>query len=256
MSNSDVSRLSSVDNALLLVRLLVEHRVLRVSEAADLLGVAPSTAHRLLVSLCAQGFAEHDPRGPYQPGPVLLEIGHTVTSGLDLRAACRPALERLAERTDETISLCVLEGHDVRFIDGIDGRQLIRVGDRRGVRLPAHATAGGKAIMAALSDYELERRFGGRGLERRTGQTVSDWHTLLEELTAIRHAGFAMNVREGSRDACAIGAAVLDRVGAPLASINVVMPAVRMPEKQVRTELVNAVMDAAASASKSVRDWR
>lgn len=247
---------SSVDNALQLVRLLVEHRALRVSEVADLLGVAPSTAHRLLGSLSAQGFAEQAARGaPYLPGPVLREIGQAARSGFDLRLALRPALEALAADTGETVSACVLEGHNVRFIDGIESEQVVRVADRVGVLMPAHATAAGKAMMAHLSDYELERRLAGRGLERRTGNTVQSRQQLLDELADVRRAGFAMNVREGTHGVSAVSAAVTDTVGAPVASINVALPSSRMPTKKVRRDLVARVLIAAEQASASVRAW-
>ena len=248
---------TSVDNALQLIRLLVEHRALRVSEAADLLGVAPSTAHRLLSALCQQGFAEQAGRGaPYLPGPVLREVGHGAAAGFDLRLALRPALEWLAEQTGETVSACVLEGHHVRFVDGIESHQIVRVADRVGVLMPAHATAAGKAMMAQLSDYELERRFAGRGLERRTGNTVQGWQELRRELANVRRAGFAMNVREGTHGVSAVGVAVTDTVGAPVASVNVALPSTRMPTKAVRRELVAQVREAADRASRAVRDWR
>ncbi|TNC26925.1 IclR family transcriptional regulator [Amycolatopsis alkalitolerans] len=246
--------LSSVDNALQLVRLLAQHRALRLSEVSDLLGVAPSTAHRLLNSLRAQGFAEQETRnGPYRPGPVLREVG-LASAGMDVRQVVRPALERLSARTGETVSLGVLEGRNIRFVDGIEGTQTVRVGNRTGVLIPAHCTAAGKAIMAVLSEVEFERRFAGRGLERRTPESISAWPELTRELTAIRKAGFAMNVEEGEKGVSAVGAAVCDVVGAPVASINVVLPSTRMPTKRVGRELAGMVLDAVADASAALRE--
>lgn len=248
---------SSVDNALQLIRLLAQHRALRLSEVADLLGVAPSTAHRLLSALRAQGFAEQEVRnGPYRPGPVLHEIGQAAMNRMDVRQVVRPVLEQLWETTGETVSLGVLEGRDIRFVDGIESGRTVRVGNRTGVLMPAHCTAAGKAIMAVLSEVEFERRFAGRGLERRTPATISHWPDLLKELAAIRKAGFAMNVEEGEHGVSAVGAAVRDVTGVPVASINVVLPSSRLPTKRVGRTIARTVLEAAADAATALRDAR
>lgn len=249
-------RASSADSALRLVRLLAARGVLRVSEAAVELGVAPSTAHRLLAVLLSQGFAAQESRnGPYVPGPVLRELGMAVLSPRDLRRAAQPALERLTALTRETVSIGVLEERNVRFIDGIEGNQTVRVGNRIGVLIPAHCTAAGKAMMAALPQVELERRYATRELERRTTHSPGDWTALLRELEGVRRAGFAVNVEEAESGVCAVGAAVLDAAGAPVAAVNVVLPSIRMPAKRVNRDIAKAVMDAAAGVAAAIRTW-
>src|SRR3954464_9636912 len=112
---------TSVDNALWLLQLIGERRALRVAEAADLLGVARSTAHRLLSALRRRGFVMQDrPNGAYRPGPALNEIGLAAISGIDTRRVAGPVLEELQERTQETASLAVLEGSTVRFVDCVE----------------------------------------------------------------------------------------------------------------------------------------
>lgn len=246
--------MSSVDNALHLVRLLAQHRALRLSEVADLLAVAPSTAHRLLSALRAQGFAEQEVRnGPYHPGPVLREVTLAALYRMDVRQVVRPALERLWAATGETVSLGVLEGRDIRFVDGIESRRAVRVGNRTGVLIPAHCTAAGKAIMAVLAEVEFDRRFAGRSLERRTAATISQWPDLVRELAAVRKAGFAMNVEEGESGVSAVGAAVRDATGTPVASINVVLPSSRMPTKRITRDIARSVLEAAADAATALR---
>src|ERR1700710_965863 len=97
--------LTSVDNALLLLQLIGERQALRVAEAADLLGVARSTAHRLLSALRRRGVVMEDrPNGAYRPGPALNEIGLAAISRIDIRRVARPVLEELSELTLETAS--------------------------------------------------------------------------------------------------------------------------------------------------------
>src|SRR5271170_7467241 len=93
--------IESVDKALRLLHLFAETDRIRVSDAAALLGVAPSTAHRILAMLQYHGFAAQDRRThDYLPGPGLTRIGLAAAKQLGLRAQARPVMERLAAEVE------------------------------------------------------------------------------------------------------------------------------------------------------------
>lgn len=245
--------LSSVDNALRLLAVLGERRALRVAEAADALGVARSTAHRLLSSLRAQGFAVQDKaNGTYRPGPVLSEVGLAAIGNIDLREITRPAMEELRDQTQETVSLSVLEGRNVRFIDCVEGTRSVRVGSRTGLVLPAHCTAGGKAQLAALSATECARRYAEQDLPVRTTSSVRSWANLDAELAAIRRDGYAVNLEEGEHGISAVAAALRDMTGAPIAGVAVVVPASRF-DNEMADHLAPAVLRCAAAVDEQLR---
>ncbi|MEV4513345.1 IclR family transcriptional regulator [Dactylosporangium sp. NPDC049525] len=245
---------SSVDNALFLLQLVGEHRVLRVSEAADLLGVGRSTAHRLFAALRERGFVLQDrPNGPYRPGPALNEIGLAAIGRIDIRRLAQPVLEALRDETQETTSLVLLEGRTVRFIDCMESPRSVRVGSRTGLVMPAHCTASGKAILATLPPADLKRRFAGQPLTARTDGSVTDWPAMEGELREIRRRGFAINSEEAETGICAVGAAVADLVGAPLAGVAVALPASRMTSREVVRTIAPAVLRAAAAIQDAVR---
>jgi DNA-binding IclR family transcriptional regulator len=253
MPNSS-ERLSSVDNALRLLQLIGERKVIRVAEAAETLGTARSTAHRLLATLLRHGFVLQDkPNGVYRPGPALNEIGLAAIGGIDIRRVARPVLEDLRERTQETTSLSLLEGRDIRFIDCVESPRAVRVGSRTGVVMPANCTAGGKCILAAMPPAELDRRYVGRELPARTSSSVADWDDLMRELAEIRRTGYALNLEEGESGICAVGAALRDLTGAPLAAIAIVIPAGRMPTADVGRALSPLVIAAARSVEELLR---
>src|SRR5919107_107119 len=197
---------TSVDNALVLLQLIGERRALRVAEAADLLGVARSTAHRLLAALRRRGFVVQDrPNGAYRPGPALYEIGLAAVNRIDIRRVARPVLEQLREETQETFSLALLEGTTVRFLDCAESPRSVRVGNRTGVVRPAHASAVGKAILAGLSDAELDRRYPGGTLPPApTAAALGDLAALRAELAGIRAQGYAINWEESADGVCAV----------------------------------------------------
>ncbi|MGH3631736.1 MAG: IclR family transcriptional regulator [Sciscionella sp.] len=260
MANSrgtgDAPGMSSVDNALRLLQLIQQRRVLRVAEAASELRVARSTAHRLLAALRHRGFVEQDkPNGVYRPGWSLHEMGFAAISQLDIRRVARPVMEELRESSQETVSLLLLEGRNVRFVDCVESPRSVRVGTRAGLVLPAHCTAGGKAILAALPSTEMDRRYADRDkdLESRTEASITTWARLEAELEGVRRSGYAINLGEGEGGIAAVGAALLDPIGAPLAAIAIAIPATRMPTAAEGEALAPALAQAQASITELMR---
>lgn len=235
--------LRSVDNALQLVRLMADGQPRRLGEVAAYLGVAPSTAHRLLGSLRHRGFVIQDRRDVYRPGPALTEIAMAATAGLDIRRVARPALERLRDTVRETVSLLVLVGTNVLFIDSIEGPQSVRVGSRLSMVFPARLTSAGKALLAALPEPDVARLYPA---------TSPVW----QELDQVRRAGFGTNFEEREVGVSAIGACVRDRAGSPLAAVAIAAPASRLPGMAEAQRLARPLLGAVASIERSLRDER
>ncbi|GAA3879032.1 IclR family transcriptional regulator [Streptomyces sedi] len=253
MSN-EASGSSSVDNALRLLELIGERQALRVSDAAGELGVAPSTAHRLLNALRKRGFViQEKPNTAYRPGPVLNEIGLAAIGRVDIRQVARPVLEEVRDRTEETVSLSLLEGRNVRFIDCLESPRAVRVGNRTGVVLPAHCTAAGKAILAAMPEPELSRRYDSAELDTRTAASVADWTSLAAELHEIRRRGYAVNIEEGERGISAVAAVLRDRAATPLASLAVVVPAHRLASRAEAGGLADHLLTARDRLQETLR---
>src|SRR5215213_4430150 len=109
--------ISSVENALRLLVILRDREEIRVSEASAELGVARSTAHRLLAMLHSYGLVEQGTNRAYRVGPVLAEIGLSALRQVDVRAHIRPFLEQLVAELGETAHLIVREGITARFAE-------------------------------------------------------------------------------------------------------------------------------------------
>jgi IclR family acetate operon transcriptional repressor len=228
-SDSEPSSVTSVDNALWLLRLIAERKALRVAEAAELLGVARSTAHRLLSALRRRGFVMQDrPGGPYRPGPALHEIGLAAINRIDIRRVARPVLEQLQELTQETASLAILEGTTIRLLDCVESIRSVRVGNRTGIVRQAHASAVGKAILAALPVAEIERRYPAAELPASTAMSMTDRDDLLAQLAEIRAHGFALNWEESSDGVSAVAVALHDTSDNPIAALGIAAPTSRI----------------------------
>lgn len=240
--------LSSVDNALRLVHVLAQREEVGVAEAGRLLGVARSTAHRLLASLVVHGFAEQDPetRG-YRAGSALLEFGLATVRRYDVRAHARPYLEALSEGTGETSHLLVLAGADTLFLDSVEGGQSVRTTGRVGASFPAHTTSGGKALLAALDGAALRALYPDEELTVLTDRTIATRRGLEAELGGIRERGYAVNAGESDPHITSVAAAVRDATGAARFAISVSMPAFRAAPGAVADTLIEVCLEAGRS---------
>jgi IclR family transcriptional regulator, acetate operon repressor len=217
--------LASVDNALVLATVLRTEGSLTVTEAARRLGVAPSTAHRLLAMLVYRDFAVQDSSRQYRPGPAFsLEEHQGLGTGL-LRESATPHLEALASRTGESVNLVVRVGEFVHFIASWESTKPLRVGSREGMTFPAHLTSGGLVLLSQLTDAELvdlysEQRWAGREAHR------PDLVRLQRELAGVRRSGVAVQRNRSESGVSAVGISLGD-TGLTPAALSVSMPTLR-----------------------------
>lgn len=196
---------------------------LRPSDIAANLGLAKSTARRLLVALVDVGFAGVDDAGRYRLGDRLL--GLASADGSHLAAALRPVLEQVASATGETVDLSVLRGRQMWFIDQIESRHRLRAVSAVGSRFPLSDTANGKAALALLDDEQVPA-------------------ALSEEIGEVRRAGVAYDRDEHTAGISAAG--IAKRVaGGHVLAISVPAPTERFRSQEAT--IVSALLSAAAS---------
>ena len=222
--------IASVDNALRLLVLFREQTRVRLSEASEHLGVAHSTAHRLLAMLAYHGFVrqERDSRA-YVAGPALVQIGLAAIRHMDIRLHARPVLEHLAATFAETAHLAVLEGATVRYLDAVESSRALRVAARTGAALPANCTASGKAMLAALPEPEVVAMFDdAAALPALTKRSVTRLRKLQAELRLVRQRGYALNREESEDGVASVAVAVIGRPDSPVAALVVSAPVTRL----------------------------
>jgi DNA-binding IclR family transcriptional regulator len=241
--------IESVDNALKVLLLLDERPELRLTEVSAHLGVASSTAHRLLAMLQYRGFVHQDrATKAYRPGPALTRIAFSILERLDARSALRPLLERLNSEVRETVHLGALIGAEVQFIDAIESPQAVRVASRLGKAMPATSTSTGKAMLAELSDEQITALYPHEELVTLTAKSVATRAELLRELARVRTRGFASSSEESEAGVSSVAVALPTANGQRLA-FNVALPTSRMgkaQEKRIAAALLGAAADAAA----------
>ena len=144
----------------------------------------------------------------------------------------------------ETVHLGVPEGPELVIIGRLDGTQPLRAFLQLGTRAPLHGSAGGRAILAAMTDDEVELVLDA-GIRRYTSRTITDRGRILRAVQQTRERGYAVNEGEWRTDIAAVAAAVLDRSRRPVAAISVSLPLNRYAEMDHAT-IAGLVMPAAA----------
>ncbi len=149
----------------------------------------------------------------------------------------RPFLENLARETSEGTSLTVLEGLNVRFLDQAIVGHGLRAVTLVGTTFPAHCTANGKILLAALPRAVLRAKLPER-LESRTYQTITDPERLMDELDRVATEGVAFDREEHEIGISAVAALVVDDANNH-AAISVAMPTARFESRvEYLTEIV------------------
>lgn len=221
--------IGAVDNVLRLLAMFETQKVIRVNEVSRDMGLSRSTVHRMLSTLSYHQFVEQDELSrAYGPGPALVDIGLAVIRNMDLRAMAHAVLVGLAEETNETVHLGVQRGATLVYLDSVESAKMVRTGSRVGWTLQAHASASGKALLAALSDAELQALYPDELLPAQTGTTITTRSALFDQLAEIRARGYAVNIAESEGDVSAVGAAVCDFSGRVRAALAVTAPAARV----------------------------
>jgi DNA-binding IclR family transcriptional regulator len=167
----------------------------RLRELAEALGVPRSSMYALLQTLVECGWVRTDATGSlYSVGIRALLTGTSYLDS-DLRVrAVRPYLDEASDALGETIHLARLDGSDVVYLATRESHEYLRTISRVGRRVPAHAGALGKALLAERDDDELP--LGDEPLTPSTAHTHTSRAALLTDLAEVRARGYSVDREE------------------------------------------------------------
>lgn len=217
----------------ILERLTRDSRPVGFGKLVDELGYPRSSLHGLLATLTEMGWVELDEDSrTYSLGIRAWEAGRAYLSARDLVERARPYMERVRDELDETVQLAVLDGSDVVYVARLDGSHRLMTSYSVGGRVGAHASAGGKALLALLPADEVASRFRETRFDRYAPSTISSFKQLKAELEQTKTRGYGVDLEEYTVGVRCLGVPVLDHEGRPVAAMSVSVPTVRFGEKQ------------------------
>lgn len=233
--------LKSVGSTLDVLDCFLTDDELGVSEIARALGVAKSSAHRMLSTLLSRGFVEQNPgTGRYRLGLHIYELGQISVSRSRLRQAALPIMEDLRQRTGQTVHLGVADGPDVVHLERTQSREGLDLLGAQPRRFPTHCSATGKVLAAfdpAIAD--ARRRAGFPPITPNSVKCEAEWDATL---TKVRRAGVAINRDEVASGAMSVAAPIFDGVGRARAALSIVgrTEVIERSESQITRLVVEA----------------
>lgn len=214
----------TVKNALSLLNCFSRSQpVLTASELTRQLKLARTSVIRLLVTLETSGFIEKHPEGTgYRIGLRAFEIGTLFLVANPLSHLLVRALDELVEKTQCTAYFAILDQDDIVILNYREGVLPIRFIWQVGDRLPLHTTALGKAMLAHMSAEEIDRHLGkGKTLRGLTEKSIRTRAEFDDDIEKTRERGWGLARQESHAGLTAVGSAILDDAGHPIAAISI-----------------------------------
>jgi DNA-binding IclR family transcriptional regulator len=162
MSSATANRTSRslVYGFTLLRQFTAEEPVRGIAELAQALGVSRPTAHRYASTCLELGYLEQAPQRRYRLTRRATEPGLSMLGSLALAVRARPVLRELRQSTGRTVSLAILDGADVLYLQRLcgfaQGQYELERGLGAGIRRPARRTAAGQALLAGAGEVARE----------------------------------------------------------------------------------------------------
>ncbi|MFZ2650512.1 MAG: IclR family transcriptional regulator [Burkholderiaceae bacterium] len=246
----------TIQRAALLVRLIAarSRTGMRLAEVVQHSKLERPTAHRILKCLVEEGFLMQAPDSHhYLLGPLIFELGLAASPQFNLVDICRASLQRIADRTGDTVFLSVRSGYDSVCLDRKEGAFPIKALTLEvGARRPLGVGAGGLALLLRLSDEAVEE------IVRANAKRLGAFHkltvpVLLKTWKRSQQLGYALNDTHITAGATTLGLPIVNRFGQPFASLSVAAISSRMTPRR-QAELVSILRAEIAAIERRMQE--
>lgn len=212
----------SLERAISILELLAGSRNgLPLADLARQMELPKSSVHCLLLTLERRGYLHRSTRtNRYLFGARLFTLANMALGGMELRERASPFLLDLSRKTGLTIHLAIFEQNDAVLIDKVEPLGTFKLATWLGKRMDVHCTGVGKALIAYLSEGELDQLIRDTGLPRHNDNTIVSPKKLKDELARVRAVGFSIDDEEDEIGNRCIGAPVFDATGQVVAAIS------------------------------------
>lgn len=231
--NGNLRGIKSNETLFRIVESISDRGKATVTEVANDVGVAKSTAHRHLTSLHDAEYIVRE-GNEYRLSLRFLDLGISVRNRREEYRKMKTTARMLAEETGELISFMVEENGRGVFLYRERGAQGVESAAYVGKRTYLHTTSAGKALLAHLPDEQIQAIIDEHGLPAQTEAAITDETTLWEELEEIAETGLAFSHGEHTQGLAAVGAPVVRPEGEVLGGLSVAGPTHRMTDERFR----------------------
>lgn len=192
--------------------------------------MAKSSAYSLLMTFVNMNYVKRGANNRFVIGMKPFEIGSRFIENSDFFLYSQDVLKELADTVHETAHLAALDGADVVYLSKYSSVPGVRMSSSIGKRLPAYATALGKALLSGWPEEDI-RELCRAGMQQITPNTITDPESLLIQLREARAAGFAYECEESSLGIQCIAVSVKESSGCVYLGLSLSVPASRTTDE-------------------------
>lgn len=246
----------SLARGLAILRAFSHPKPLSLSQVVSIVGLPKPTCLRFLRTLQDEGYLHFDEElKRYELKPLVLELGYAALSNLSLPALVQPEIDRLAEQTEGSVTIATIDGNEViitgRAIAPPSTRKFVTLDLHIGKRLPAHASANGR-LLVAMSQADVQEYWRTAPLEKLTPKTLTDPMALTKASEQALEAGYAVVQDQLSLGYSAI-AVPLRHTGLRHFSIAVSLPTPPETDDTIEKDVLPALQKTAHAISKAYK---
>lgn len=226
----------SAERIFQVMEVLADNGEMGLMELSAALGLHKSTVHRLLMSLIYMGYAKQDETTQkYMLSYKVVNMASKVLDRTDVLQVAKPYMERLSALSGETVHLVQREENNILYIYKIEAKVgTIRMVSHVGMIHPMYCSGVGKAIMATLSEEEVQKIWNESIIEKKTDKTITDYARMQEVLAEVRENGYALDDEENEKGVRCIAACLYGHQKEVKYAFSVSGPTSRMTKERVK----------------------
>ena len=225
------------------------------SQVAAAMNVSRAAARRILLTLEHLGYVIKQ-RGLYAASPKVLSLGRGILAKTSVWSAVVPEVVAMADRCNDPCSISVLDGLDILFVCRDSTRRIYTSRLEAGDRLPAHCSASGKVLLAALPPAELARRLAATVLAKRGPKSITVQNQLEAALQAVRTDGFAVALDEMEDETLSIAVPLHERSGRIVAAMSFASHRSRRSVEDLQDQILPHLRHAARNVERIIADYQ
>ena len=224
----------ALDRGLLVLLALAKTGEKTLSDISLRVGMPPSSAHRILITLQKHGFVEFDEmEQKWSVGIEAFRVGSSYLERTNLIEAAHKIMRELMEETGETANLAIADRSDVVFISQVESHNPIRAFFRPGTRGAIYASGIGKALLSEMGRKNIEKILRNGGLKQFTPKTLTSPDELFLDLEKTKQRGWSLDDEERYLGMRCVAAPIYNPFGEAIAGISISGPIVRFKDNQI-----------------------
>jgi IclR family KDG regulon transcriptional repressor len=247
------NHVKSVLKAFLVMDELDSAGELSIGEISERLSMDKGTVHRIVNTIKEAGYViQNQDNKKYANSIKLLAMGNRVLERTGIQKIARPYMKNIWDKTGETVNVGMMVDGNIIYIDKIESKSPIKVGQGIGTKVPIHCTGMGKVILAFTPEPEKNNILNNLNLERYTPHTFVSKNEFEENINEIMNNGYAIDDEEYVVGLICIAAPIFNHYNIPIAAISISCPKYRFKEDHHKELFSTLIKEAAASISRQI----